>query len=283
MLEMLLNPKAAERRPWEMFFVGLFYGAVSLILVNIFFSSNPIFSKYSSLLVIMFTVMLSLPFVYFTIRLEEEQGYKEGGFFFKSHGRALASLIWLFLGFVVAFSLMYMLLPEFVGRSFEAQIEQYCMINAPTQFQECVSKYVGITGNVISGTTRDYALSILVNNIYVMIFCLIFSLLFGAGAIFILAWNASVIATAIWIFSKSSIQNFPSAFMRYMIHGLPEIAAYFTAALAGGIISVALIKHDFRDERFWNTIKDSVNLILLALALIVLAAVVEAFITPMLF
>ena len=126
-------------------------------------------------------------------------------------------------------------------------------------------------------------MDILVNNIYVLIFCLLFSLLFGAGAIFILAWNASVIATAIWIFSKYSIENFPMAFGRYMIHGVPEIAAYFTAALAGGIISIALIRHDFDDDRFWDTIKDSLNLILLAVLLILFSAGFEAFITPRLF
>ncbi|MBU2523557.1 MAG: stage II sporulation protein M [Nanoarchaeota archaeon] len=290
MLEMLLNPKMAERKPWTMFFVGLFYGLISVLLVNVFFSNNPVFSKYSSLLVIMFTVMLSLPFVYFTIRLEKEKGYREEGFFFKSHGRALMSLIWLFIGFVVAFSLMYILFPGVVGNSFDAQIEQYCLINAPTQTQECVSKYVGmaqngITGSAMSGfsASKDYAMDILVNNIYVLIFCLLFSLLFGAGAIFILAWNASVIATAIWIFSKSSIENFPIAFSRYMIHGIPEIAAYFTAALAGGIISIALIRHDFNDKRFWDTIRDSLNLIVLAVLLIIFSAGFEAFITPRIF
>jgi len=290
MLEMLLNPKMAERRPWEMFFVGLFYGLISILLVHVFFANNPIFSKYASLMVIMFTVMLSLPFVYFTIRSEEEKGYREGGFFFKSHGKALMSLTWLFIGFVVAFSLMFILFPNIVGNSFDAQIEQYCMINAPAQMEECVSKYVRVAPSTITGSvsagfaaSKEYATNILVNNIYVLIFCLLFSLLFGAGAIFILAWNASVIATAIWIFSHSSIQNFPSAFARYMIHGIPEIVAYFTAALAGGIISIALIRHDFSDKRFWDTIKDSLNLIALAVLLILFSAAFEAFITPRLF
>ena len=284
MLEVLLNPKAAEKKPWEMFFVGFFYAAIALLFVNWFFGSNPVFSKYSSILVITFTVMLSLPFVYFVIKFEEERGYREGNIFFKSHGKAIASLIWLFIGFVCAFSIMYIFFPAYLGSSFEAQIEQYCLINAPSNFHECVSKYVGNVGNEITGgATSGYALNILVNNIYVLIFCLLFSLLFGAGAIFILAWNASVISTAIWIFSKSSIANFPQAFGRYMLHGIPEIAAYFIAALAGGIISIALIRHDIRDERFWNTLKDSVNLILLSLAILLLATLIETFITPRIF
>ena len=61
------------------------------------------------------------------------------------------SLIWLFVGFVVAFSLMYILFPGVVGNSFDAQIEQYCLINAPTQTQECVSRYVGLSEDLITG------------------------------------------------------------------------------------------------------------------------------------
>jgi uncharacterized membrane protein SpoIIM required for sporulation len=52
-------------------------------------------------------------------------------------------------------------------------------------------------------------------------------LIFGAGAIFILAWNASVIAAAIGIFANSDLSKLPMGVMRYMIHGIPEIGAYF--------------------------------------------------------
>jgi uncharacterized membrane protein SpoIIM required for sporulation len=58
----------------------------------------------------------------------------------------------------------------------------------------------------------------------------VFSLIFGAGAIFVLAWNASVIAAAVGIFSKN-IGNLPLGIARYMIHGIPEITAYFVAAV----------------------------------------------------
>ena len=68
-----------------------------------------------------------------------------------------------------------------------------------------------------------------------------------------------------------------------MIHGIPEIAAYFIAALAGGIMSIALIRHDVRDERFWNTLKDSVNLVLLAIGIMIIATLIEAFVTTRLF
>jgi len=167
-----------------------------------------------------------------------------------------------------------------VGSNFQSQIEQYCSINMPFRFKECVSN--AITANALSvGGGR--ILDILTNNLYVMLFCIIFSLVFGAGAIFILAWNATVIATAIGIFARSSVSNMPGAVFRYMLHGLPEIAAYFTAALAGGIISIGLIRHDVRDPKFWSVMADSLNLILISIVILIIAALMEVFITPKFF
>jgi uncharacterized membrane protein SpoIIM required for sporulation len=282
MLETLLNPKKAERNSWELFFIGFFYAAVSLLMVNWLFAGNPIFSKHISILVITFTVMLSLPFMFYTIKLEEERDVFEESKFsiLKGHGKAISAFMWLFVGFLLAFSAFYILFPSFVGSNFQAQIEQYCSINMPFKFNECVSNVM--TANALSvGGGR--ILDILTNNLYVLLFCIIFSLVFGAGAIFILAWNATVIATAVGIFAKSSMTNMPSAVFRYMLHGLPEIAAYFTAALAGGIISVGLIRHDVRDPKFWAVMADSLNLILISIAILIIAALMEVFITPRFF
>ena len=44
------------------------------------------------------------------------------------------------------------------------------------------------------------ASEIFINNMGVLFLCIIFSFLYGAGAIFILTWNASVIAAAIGSF-----------------------------------------------------------------------------------
>ncbi len=68
-----------------------------------------------------------------------------------------------------------------------------------------------------------------------------------------------------------------------MIHGIPEIASYFTVALAGGMVSIAVIKHETGTPKFWRVLYDSLNLIILAVVILFLAALVEVFITPLLF
>lgn len=287
MLEMLVNPQKAEKRPWEMFFVGAFYATVSLLLVKWIFTSDPVLSKYTGILVVTFCVMFSIPFVYYTLKLEEEKDLQmKAGFkrLLIEHNKALTAFMFLFLGFVVAFSFWYVVFPT-GNTNFRAQIETYCMINKPTHFNECVTEYgvKQVSKTTAFLTAKDKIVNIFANNIYVLIFTLVFSLIFGAGAIFILAWNASVISAAVGIFSKSNLSNLPLGIARYMIHGIPEIGAYFIGALAGGIVSIAVIKHDVHSEKFWTILQDSLNLVIIAVVVLFLAALIEVFITPAIF
>jgi len=75
----------------------------------------------------------------------------------------------------------------------------------------------------------------------------------------------------------------PLGLIRFMIHGLPEIASYFIVALAGGMVSVAVIRHETGTEKFWEVLQDSLNLIIAAIIILFLAALMEVFLTPLLF
>jgi uncharacterized membrane protein SpoIIM required for sporulation len=291
MIEMLINPKKAEREPWEMFFIGLLYGSVSLLIVDWIFLRDSILAQYTSMLIVTFATILSIPFMYFLIKFEEEKEsmINKEIILIKEHGKAITALVYLFLGFIVAFSFWYMVLPsQTTASNFKAQIEQYCAINMPYNFGKCVTQHGvvnTITGKITAEATSrvSHFLNILVNNIYVLIFILIFSLAFGAGAIFILAWNASVIAAATGIFAEASLKNIHLGLMRYMIHGMPELIAYFIGALAGGMLSIAIIRHEFGHDRFWHILRDSVDLIILAVVVLIIAGLIEIFITPALF
>ena len=287
MLEMIINPSESSKGPWKMFFIGLVYATLSLLLVNWFFSGDVVLSKFSGLIVVTFCVMFTLPFMYYLIKQEEQEDEEVTGFFavWRVHKDAIYSFMWLFLGFVVAFAFWYMVLQNSV--LFNAQIETYCMINNPgTNLDDCVAKYA-ISASKVQATgavTKSVRfLSILENNVYVMIFTLIFSLIFGAGAIFILAWNASVIAGAIGIFTKYSIADIPFGLLRYMIHGFPEITAYFITALAGGIFGVGALRHGIKDKKFLRVIENAVILLALAIIILIVAAAMEVYLTPIFF
>jgi uncharacterized membrane protein SpoIIM required for sporulation len=222
--------------------------------------------------------------MYYLIKLEENKDVEisKSGRLLKEHSKALSAFMWLFLGYIIAFSFWYIVLPSSTATNFNAQIEVFCAINSPNNYNYCLNEH-GISIATGNATKTTLIMNIFANNIYVLIFTILFSLALGAGAIFVLAWNASVIAAAIGIFAKSSLINLPLGLGRYMIHGIPEIGAYFIGALAGGIISVAVIRRDLHGEKMWRILQDSLTLVIIAVVILFLAALVEVFITPMLF
>ncbi|MBU2104460.1 MAG: stage II sporulation protein M [Nanoarchaeota archaeon] len=288
MLESIVNPKRVERGPLKMLFVGLVYSSLSLILVELFFSSDPVLSKFSGMIVVTFCVMFSLPFMYYLIRQEEKEDEGVEGFLgvWRVHKDAVYAFMWLFLGFVIAFAFWNIFLQVAFGGSnlFNAQVETYCMINSFGDVDKCVQEY-SFQESVPTGAFTKQArfLSIIENNVYVMIFTLIFSLIFGAGAIFILAWNASVIAAAIGIFTQYNLSEIPFGIARYMIHGFPEITAYFITALAGGIFGVGILKNGLKSPKLLRVMGNTAILLFISVAILVVAALIEVYFTPLIF
>src|SRR3989339_611955 len=255
MFESIVNPKRMDKGPLKMLFIGLIYATLSLGIVKFAFSGDPVLSQYSGIIVVTFCVMFSLPFMYFLIKQEEEEDEVVEGFFkvWKMHSDAVYSFMFLFLGFVLAFSFWYIIIGD--STLFNAQIETYCMINSPGNIEGCVEKY-------------DFSQKITS---------------IGAGAIFILAWNASVIAAAIGIFTNYSLSGIPMGIVRYMIHGFPEIAAYFITALAGGIFGVGAIRNGFKSQKFLRVVENSIILLFIAIIIIIIAGLIEVYFTPILF
>jgi uncharacterized membrane protein SpoIIM required for sporulation len=284
MLESLINPKRGEKGPWKMFFIGLIYASLSLLLVHWFFSNDANLSKASGMLVVLFCIMFSFPFMYFIIKKEERDDEEVEGFFsvWQTHKNAIYAFMWLFFGFVVAFSFWNIILQD--SNLLNFQIQTYCQINSPGDIGSCVAKYSSGSAGVTGASTNGLRfLSIIENNVYVMIFTLIFSLIFGAGALFVLVWNASVISAAIGIFAKYRISEIPMGIARYIIHGFPEITAYFITALAGGILGVGIIRHGIKDKKFLKVIENAIVLIFIALIILIFAALLEVYITPVIF
>jgi len=279
-LESIINPFRAEKKPWNMFFIGAVYSSVGLFL------GNWIFREYASLIMVFLTTIACIPLLYKTMKYEEAKNYVVEGEWklLKEHSKAISFLMFLFLGIVCSFVLWYVILPAgFVQNSFQSQT---------LTIQAIKTK---VTGNSIYISTL---IRILLNNLKVLIFCILFSFLYGAGAIFILTWNASVIAAAIGNFIRTNLaaytlkagvqvgvyfQIVSLGLIRYLTHGIPEILAYLVAGLAGGIISVAVINESFGTKKFEKIIMDSSDLILLSIALIILASLMEVYITPLMF
>ncbi len=280
MIDRIIPLKRIMRNPWEMGYVGLLYSSVAIILVSFVFSGDFVLRQYSGVLLVLFTLICCLPYMYRIIKQEEGNDLEitEQGKLIMEHSKALKALMWLFLGLVIGFSFWYLVLPEQASTNFDAQIKTFCTINSPYNYETCLQQYGVMTGGA---TSVGHLMSIFSNNLYVMMFTLIFSLIFGAGAVFILIWNASVIAAAIGMFAEN-LGKMPLGLLRYLVHGLPEISAYFIAALAGGIISVAFIRKDLKGERMWIILQDSLILTIVAILILIVSAFMEVYLTPLL-
>ncbi len=281
-LELLINPRNAERTPWEMFFIGLVYASIAVLI------SLWVFEEHVGLVMVFLTVLACTYLVQGTFRLEEKKDevIRQETTLLKEHGKALTFFMFLFLGFTIAFSLWYILTPKDLNsKIFEMQVSTINSINS------------GVTGNA----TTNIAMftRILMNNLKVLFFSFIFAFFYGAGAVFILAWNAAVVGTAIGSFVRnelgmiasnigltgigSYLSTYSLGLLRYLTHGWLEILAYFTVALAGGIISISVLKHDFRSPEFRRTLMDSADLALISVIMLVVAAWVEVYVTPLFF
>lgn len=280
-LESLMNPQKAEKKPLEMIVIGFLYASIGLFL------SLLVFAEHASLVMVFLTTMAAIPLMYDTIKYEEGRymEFKQERKIIMAHNRAFVFLLCLFLGASIAYSVWYTLLPSQLSDAVFS-----------TQANTIISLNQKVTGHAIH---FDVLGKIFLNNIKVLIFCIIFSFIFGSGAIFILMWNASVIGVALGNFFRLRLAEYTGAIgleqvssyffiislsvLRYAIHGIPEIMGYIIAGLAGGFISVAMIRHDISTRDFERVILDASDLILISIGIIFIAAVLEVYVTPIFF
>ncbi len=271
-LESLIGPKKAEKKPYWLLFYGLLYASFGILL------SLWVFKSQASMVMVFLTVFACMPLLYRTFKYEEKKDMRnlKERVLIKEHGKALKFLMFMFFGFIIAYTLWFVFMPQTSAEGlFDVQLKTIESINS-------------------SVTGKSYGLGtfvqILANNMKVLLFCILFAFFYGAGTIFILTWNASVIGAAIGSFVHNRLAEFgsyfvaiPVALLRYMTHGVFEIAAYFIAGLAGGIISVAVINHDVDSKKFRHVLIDSLDLLLLSVGVLIFAALVEVLVTPALF
>ncbi len=275
-LEYLVDVFSVEKKPWDAFFLGMIYVFLASFL------AFKLFPDSSSIVSVLFVVIASLPLVYDAIRFEEKEDFSlsDESHILEQHKKFALFILFLFFGFSMGFFLLYIFLPSSISSSlFSSQISTIQSVGSPSGF--------------FYSPLRSFWF-IFLNNLKVLTFCLLFSFLYGSGAIFILSWNASVFGVAVGVFFKKMISDFvPSlssyfavgtiSILRYAIHGIPEITAYLLAGLAGSLISTAIVNKDFRSKSFYKVLDDSSDLIVISILFLFLAALLEVFITPLFF
>ncbi len=265
MLESILDPLTAKKRPYEMFFLAIAICIVSVALaVGIKGVSDVGF------LSIAFMCIGAAPLMVRVLRIEEREDEEEKESFFQRHKDIIEIYGYYFIGVVVAVSLLFFLLPPNVSN---------------TIFSSQVAEVKTIRGSYTGRATGTCGFTCLAqNNLTVVGFALLFSFLFGAGAVFIISWNASIIGVLIGVTARAqasahgAITSYLMALMTFMLkltpHGAFEIGGYFLAGMSGGILSAYFtVGHGGKKE---NVFRDVIALFVLSLVCIFLSAFIEA-------
>ncbi len=288
-LEDIIPAKQAERKPWEMLPVAFLYSTVAIFL------ALWIFPSHAAIVAVFLTTIACMPLMLGVLGVEKQKeehtrDYIKQLIFSMFHrskltkDKLLTFFVFLFLGLALSFTFWFIVLPvDLANNLFYLQLNTIRDIN------------LSLSGSTIA--MQSYFVKILLNNIKVLAFTILFSFIYGAGAIFILAWNASVIGVAIGNSARNALVHYTNqigvpgvvkysgiismSLARYLIHGVPEILGYFVGILAGGLISIAVVEKDYDSEKFKETLYHVTGLIILATVILVIAALIEVSVSPM--
>ncbi|MBR9706835.1 MAG: stage II sporulation protein M [Candidatus Diapherotrites archaeon] len=280
-LESILQPDDVDNRPELVVIMALVATSIALLLTGIAFSSE------SSMLWIAFVTIALMPFMVAFFKKEEFEAvsYDKETTFMERNSDVLKLYYLFFFGIIFATALWYAMLPQdTITDLFGEQLKTVKSVQDLSN--SMTGQFLGL-GNVFDKNT----VLIFENNLWVLILILITSFIYGAGALFIITWNASVIGVFIGdtirqlytvVYSGAEYGGLLAfghgfyASLGFLPHGILELAAYSLAAVAGSILSAAIVRKKHLKNEFKIVTKDALVLIAIAILLVALGAFVEA-------
>lgn len=277
-LELITNSFKLRQKPYLMFFE-----AMLLTVLSIFFASTIFPGKYMSIAVLTFLIIGVVPLFN---KLYSYDSYitNYSKPFFVRHKQIFVLLFFFFLGILFTFVASYFVLSEEVSNN---------LLTAQFEELERVSEVRNtITGNFsLSDVSTDRFNSIFglifKNNFLVVMAAIILSFFYGAGGLFLIAWNASLLSVMIINYISSAVYHAGVnaaimgskhgfiAFLGFVPHGFFEVLAYFVASVAGAIFARDLFKGVFETPFKWHATRDFLYLFLFAVICLIIGALIE--------
>ena len=268
--EQLIKTRWLESRPRFAFLLGFFYSMLGILSAKLIFPSS------AGIMSVAFIAILLIPSLNKLLAIEEVQEVQEKKFsliqLFKDHYDILEIYIFIFFGMFITFLFFSFFFPDTLTLSFfSPQL-----------------KVAGISGAAAASlkTTalkNTFFWNILKNNLVVLLVSFVLSLIYGAGSILFLAWNASVWGVVFGFVSRQSIQaeNLFYGFTNILLPSLPHLftegLSYFLAAIVGGILSKAIIREKLFSRKFNHVLVDALLVMCIAVVVVAIAAYIEVF------
>lgn len=286
-VESIIGPRTAERNPSEIIVLAFIFVSLAIGVVDYLKIEPP------GLMLIMFTLIPSIPFILNLFKLEEEELEHEtllGSRTIRKHFPVIMVLLAFFIGLIIGFTFWFLFLeqtdPAKADKFFAPQIEEISRIQSlGSKFS---GKFVEIGASPATGGTAsgwNAAVYIFLMNTRVLALVILGSLIYGAGSVFILVWNAAIIGVFIGNVAKkfvfheapqfSLIPGLSYGILGLIPHGTFEALAYLTGALAGGILSSALTRKIWGTPEFKPIFIDVLKLVFGSLLLLFVGALIE--------
>jgi len=286
-LESLFEGESVVKHPLAALFLGFVFTSVSLWIA--FFS----FPASASILAISFITIAAVPMIHHVFLIEERKALKlcaKKGSFFARNFDLIKVYSWFSIGVIVGFAAWFMVLPaqggDFCLKAdqcvsvpsqeivFKEQSTALSYISAMAPDNQNATANATLNGGACGGSFWCWFNLIFTNNSSLMLMAVLLSFIFGAGALFLITWNASIVGILI---GKNILAENHFGFLGLLPHGIPEFAGFFMGAISGGMISIAVTQRKNRPREFEIIAMDAFILLLLALLSLFVGAAVEAF------
>lgn len=251
MLNLLFNEDTLYEKPYFTIAYGVFAVTMSMALSLI------IFKEISSFPIIFFSAIAVAPILINFIDRDEDKHEET----FTRYKKSMTVFGMIFFSMALAFALWFAFLPEeLVKTVFEFQLRKVPIASGNFAFD------------------MPLFWKILLNNIGLLLAFFVLSLFYGYGSILLLVWNSSILGliwgNALRVFVHLSDTTLIVEKMIYIIpYLIPEVVAYFLAAIGGGILYINLTKHKNEDA-----LNDSLKFLGVAIGMIIIGAIIETII-----
>ena len=291
-LEAIISPKTSRKNPW-----------IIAILAFVFVTIGVLASDYlgieKSIMAITLTAIPAVPFLWRLFDFEEEETEQSivlGSRTIARHLPIILVMSMFFIGLIGGFVFWNIALPsDKAEQLFEVQLNELRNIGAVSgkaistnEPNEAANFNEPLSGRAVFPIDNNRFTStfemLFFHNLGVLLIILLFSLLYGAGAVLVFVWNASIIGTFIATYAKNAaagvgvslISSVGVSALSLVPHGSFELLAYLIAALGGGILSSAITREAHKTNSFMLVMHDCLKLTAVAIIFLAIGAFIEA-------
>lgn len=244
-LESLFTPSEVEQNPLHMLILGLFVSSLGLWLAYYIFPAG------SSSWSIFLTTLALAPLMHRLLMKEERDDIATKKTFIQRHADIIGDYAFMFAGMLIAFTAWFLL----------------C---SPTLQAVLFQNQLALMTSAVEPSTA------LITNLKILTAFILLAFVFGAGAVLLLTWDASITAVLIGSIISGAYVAGSLGVPGVLAYEIPKILGYSVGAIAGGILSAAIVRRHYKKKAFERILLDVSILLFIAVVLVVISAFAKA-------